>query len=271
MGMAISGRNNIISGNNITAKYDGIRIYSDDSIVSGNIITEHRNIGISVGPCKNLAIYNNTLTTNSGGLKLSGPGPFYVCGNNITNNEAFGIQLFGCNNASIYENNIENNGVGVVLENYNYQFGPGPIAQGSGNFIYKNNFVNNQRQVVLDKTWNVLQWDLTEYYPDAINGTDSASWHKDNVGNYWSDYFGVDDDGDGIGDSQYIVYENMTDNYPLMMPTETYSTPSQSPEPTLEPTPEPELVSTTLIAAAFAASALLVIGGFLVYLRKRKH
>ena len=213
-GIAIGGGDNIISGNNITGRYDGIRADLDDSLISGNIITGHRNIGISVSSGKNLTVYNNKISTNKVGVRLGGSGPFYVYGNNITYNEAFGIQLFGCNNSSIYENNIVGNGAGVELENYDYQ----SSAPGSGNFVYQNNFVNNQQQVVIDKTWNVLQWDLTEYFPDAINGTDSASWHKDKVGNYWSSYKGTDNEGDGIGDSPYIIDEENQDNYPLMAP-----------------------------------------------------
>jgi len=37
-------------------------------------------------------------------------------------------------------------------------------------------------------------------------------------GNYWSDYTGVDADGDGIGDTPYVIDENNTDRYPLMNP-----------------------------------------------------
>ena len=40
--------------------------------------------------------------------------------------------------------------------------------------------------------------------------------------NYWSDYNGTDNNGDGIGDtphiSQYILDENVQDNYPLITP-----------------------------------------------------
>jgi len=35
-------------------------------------------------------------------------------------------------------------------------------------------------------------------------------------GNYWSNYNGTDSDGDGIGDTPYIIDENNQDRYPLM-------------------------------------------------------
>jgi len=35
-------------------------------------------------------------------------------------------------------------------------------------------------------------------------------------GNFWSDYAGVDADGDGIGDTPYLIDDNNRDRYPLM-------------------------------------------------------
>jgi len=44
-----------------------------------------------------------------------------------------------------------------------------------------------------------------------------VQWH---TGNYWSTYNGTDDNGDGIGDTPYHIYENYTDHYPLMEPAD---------------------------------------------------
>ena len=275
-GIAAGGRDNIISGNEINTKYDGIRADLDDSLISGNIIKGGRNIGLTVRSGKNLTIYNNTLTTNLVGLQLRGSGPFYVHGNNITSNRAFGIQLFGCNNSTIYENNIAGNGVGVVLENYNYQSGPGPMAQGSGNFIYKNNFVNNQRQVVLDTTWNVGEYHMTVYYPDAINGTDSASWYEDKVGNYWSDYTmrypdANEINGSGVYDIAFFINPENLDFYPIVNPiTFPIPTPTPSPTPTPTSSPESEPFPTTLAVASIATIAIIGIGTLVYFKNKRK-
>ncbi|MEW6070370.1 MAG: PKD domain-containing protein, partial [Candidatus Thermoplasmatota archaeon] len=60
-----------------------------------------------------------------------------------------------------------------------------------------NNFINN--------SWN------------AVDAGENM-WDDGSEGNYWDDYTGIDIDGNGIGESPYIVGVTSIDYYPLMKP-----------------------------------------------------
>jgi len=83
------------------------------------------------------------------------------------------------------------------------------------NLFYHNNFVNNY--VNLMYSWN----------PEMSN---SNYWDNEKEGNYWSNYNGVDVDGDGIGDTPYSIYYKNVDYYPLMEPFDIDSVTVELPE-----------------------------------------
>jgi hypothetical protein len=97
-------------------------------------------------------------------------------------------------------NNIFNNILGAYLTNST-----------EINTFYRNNFINNTNNAN-DAGVNI--WDVCE------------------LGNYWDDYTGEDNDGDGIGDTPYPIPGdgNNEDRFPLMTPWSGENHPPDTPE-----------------------------------------
>ena len=118
------------------------------------------------------------------------------CNNKIANNIIkrcrCGIALeLWANNCDIFQNNIEENSFGVMIYS----------IKSNNNIIYENNFIRNYH-----------------------NGYDDSKgqWSHNSRGNYWDDYNGTVNDGDGIGDTPYNINGGTTqDEYPLVEPVET--------------------------------------------------
>jgi hypothetical protein len=128
------------------------------------------------------------------------------------------------------------------------------VGLSSNNNIYSNYFIN-VTQLILD----------TEI---GAGLPSKNSWDNGVEGNYWCDYAGADADGDGIGDSAQVLYENNQDNYPLM----DYPPISTDPE-TDSQEPESSFTGFTLPAEAiygiFAVIIVLVAAVAVMKLRKR--
>jgi len=165
---------NTITDNTITytMNYDAIYLYTSNSnIISGNVLTHNGQSGILLTEsCHQNIIENNDLSWNRGGIGIS---------------------------TSCYENTIKDN---IITNNY-YYGGLGLWWGCYDNTIYNNYFENNNYNA-LDTGEYINIWNIDKTLGTNIIGGPYLG------GNYWDDYTGVDNTGDGLGDTDLPYYCN---------------------------------------------------------------
>jgi len=198
---------NTILGNSFTDTGIGVRVEGGDyNIISGNCFIRG-GTSVLVRGCYNIISKNNMLD-GRGGISVTGPGSYStIFGNNITGKSKCGIKIYWGSSNTVYENYVANSAVGVKL-GFDHEF---PDRKVENNIFYHNNFVNNTQYVFIG------------YVPDY------NFWNNGEKGNYWSNYNGTADNGDGIGDSPHLLYENNQDQHPLMEPVVIPEFPSWTP------------------------------------------
>ena len=139
--------------------------------------------------CSDVRVVDNTLTDSWSGLYVFSTSNIEVSGNTASDMVKDGMSIGYSAGILVTGNVFGGNGVGLSLERCSL----------AG--VHHNDFLGNDVQAMdIDGTDNL--WDGG--YPGG--------------GNYWSDYTGTDADGDGIGDTPYILETGAQDRYPLMLP-----------------------------------------------------
>jgi hypothetical protein len=121
-----------------------------------------------------------------------------------------GIEVYG-ENVTVLDNNVVNNTVGIKL------------LAGEGKIV-KNNIYDNSIGVWMQNTVQHFALYCNSFYNNTINFyqqppfAGSNTWDNGFEGNFWSNYTGVDSDGDGVGDVPHVIDEENVDYFPLMKP-----------------------------------------------------
>ncbi len=197
--------------------------YSDYNTLSNNIVTGHTS-GIGEGILLKYSSYNtvtnNIINSNDNGICLEGltfrgivTRYNTIIDNIISNNYYDGILLGdSTSNNRIKNNTVHSNDCGISLS-----------TTSNNNQICHNNFIDNRYNVYFPFPGSTNIWNTTEKMDYTYNGSQYTNY----LGNYWSDYVfvGNDTNGDGIGDSPYVILDNNNDDYPLIKTWENYIKP----------------------------------------------
>lgn len=183
--------NTMVMGNVVTNCWIGISVETSRNVTVNRNIAKYNGYGFLVGTSHHYVTYNVADSNRNGGILIAGNGNVVV-GNTCVNTTkdgllTGGIVIQGGRNCTIMGNIIKWNPTGFT------------DWFAKDNLIYHNNFIENNLQVLM------TPWSDNNYDGGYPTG-----------GNYWSDYNGSDSDGDGIGDTPYIVSGDRVDHYPLM-------------------------------------------------------
>ncbi|MGD2066813.1 MAG: NosD domain-containing protein, partial [Candidatus Bathyarchaeota archaeon] len=193
----VSTVNSKVTNNSVEATDYVIFVHnSSGNIIADNVVSKG-GIGIFLHYSTQNELLGNTVTDASNGITLEASEENIIDGNIILECK-WGIGLGGSNGNTVRKNVVKNcESLALTIWDNSSQ-----------NMFYLNTFINNTRNVQEPSKWFPV-------LPSNI-------WDNGTVGNYWSNYNGTDNNGDGIGDTPYIIDEDNQDNYPL---TEPYAIP----------------------------------------------
>lgn len=243
-GIHLEGSNQLIANNKIEAHF-GIHVTGSYNIIINNTLSTGR---IMLGRLPERSpdttghgdnyfnlVYGNIIPSGTiflsgsetivaeneiGAVSIGSGSNNLVFANKITNGSGIHI-AWGINN-TFYANEVSNNQKGAFVVGGTRSV----ITNSNGtwitnNSIYHNNFIHNDRE-----TWTGHPDYGFDYMYEAVTGSSGYpinNYDNGTEGNYWSNYNGTDTNGDGIGNSPYLIdfSGNNKDNYPLMAPFNT--------------------------------------------------
>ena len=204
------------------------------AIVEGNVFSDNL-YGVNVTNSNHVRVTNNQAVSNDTiGVQLKGSTQCLVFNNSFQSGED-GIDILESSfNNSITRNLIKDMTIdGIALQTDSNR---SPVPQfPQNNTINENTFARNHIGVNLqNETLNTFYHnDFFQSIFRQVNPVENSAsffvivkpntWDNSSLGglvggNFWDDYSGVDANGDGIGDTPYVIGRENQDSRPLMAP-----------------------------------------------------
>jgi nitrous oxidase accessory protein len=180
---------NEIRGNTISNNTDGIELFSSYNNITENVITGNSFYGLAFVGGQNNTAWQNDITSNYIGV-VSGHAWYTYVFDSVISNNTYGMWFYDSDCYCQISGNI----VSYNKEACHLEYGTSTV-------IWHNYFVYNYLELTCRNT-------------DWFNST--GVWDNGSEGNFWTSYHGTDTNGDGIGDTAYIISEGNIDHYPLM-------------------------------------------------------
>lgn len=211
-----------ILDNHVSRVRDVVIWWSSDTLLKGNVVEGGR-YGLHYMSSNHNRFEDNEFKNNSVGgfLMYSVDIQFYR--NKFTGNRGtgtgYGVGFKDLDSVVARDNVIADNRVGIFLDNSPYlieawneidgnviaynDIGVSVMPSIRRNAFIANNFTGNDEQVEV-RGGGVLSGNV---------------WSRDGRGNFWSDYVGYDEDGDGVGEIPYkaeSLFESLVDKNPTL-------------------------------------------------------
>lgn len=188
----VTANNVVVKGFTVRNGRSGIVISaSRNCTVEGNLVKDNGYQGIFVSKSQNCTVSGNYAAGTRGGygINVFTSENVIVKENAASGNFFDGIGLLDSNNSIIAGNTV----------NDNHHFGIW-VDSSNNNAFYHNNSFNNSKHV--------------------SSNTPTNAWDNGIEGNYWSNYTGLDENRNGVGDEPYIVDKQtlQRDRFPLIRP-----------------------------------------------------